>query len=122
MNRNFKRFWKAYNEYSKSDRNAIHNNRCIDFVIGNRNNYCKKYSTKIKIQLCKDYEELAWRLGSSKKMKMRIKHFSAFDPNTITPEMLDSLDLPENIKRNILNYRKAGGKFFTLNKSEKYTE
>jgi DNA uptake protein ComE-like DNA-binding protein len=34
-----------------------------------------------------------------------------FNPNTVSAEELDSLDLPENIKRNIINYRKAGGVF-----------
>ncbi|HCE56465.1 MAG TPA: hypothetical protein DER09_01390 [Prolixibacteraceae bacterium] len=34
-----------------------------------------------------------------------------FNPNTISAEELDSLDLPENIKRNVINYRKAGGVF-----------
>lgn len=32
-----------------------------------------------------------------------------FNPNTISTEELDSLDLPPNVKRNIINYRKAGG-------------
>jgi DNA uptake protein ComE-like DNA-binding protein len=39
------------------------------------------------------------------------KTLFVFDPNTIIPEMLDSLDLPENIKRNLINYRSAGGQF-----------
>ncbi|MGE0018214.1 MAG: helix-hairpin-helix domain-containing protein [Draconibacterium sp.] len=34
-----------------------------------------------------------------------------FNPNTISAGELDSLDLPENIKRNVINYRKAGGIF-----------
>ncbi len=36
-----------------------------------------------------------------------------FNPNTISAEGLDSLDLPANVKRNIINYRKAGGVFKT---------
>lgn len=35
----------------------------------------------------------------------------AFDPNLISAEQLDSLDLPERVKHNLLNYRKAGGSF-----------
>lgn len=34
-----------------------------------------------------------------------------FNPNTIDWETLDSLNLPEFVKRNIINYRKAGGRF-----------
>jgi DNA uptake protein ComE-like DNA-binding protein len=38
----------------------------------------------------------------------------AFDPNTVDAEILDSLDIPEFIKRNIISYRKAGGRFLSL--------
>jgi DNA uptake protein ComE-like DNA-binding protein len=34
-----------------------------------------------------------------------------FDPNTVSEEQLDSLDLPVPLKRNLLKYRAAGGKF-----------
>jgi DNA uptake protein ComE-like DNA-binding protein len=61
----------------------------------------------------KDYEQLLGELDFKKSSNKSGKALFAFDPNTILPEMLDSLDLPENIKRNILNYRKAGGRFFT---------
>lgn len=35
----------------------------------------------------------------------------SFNPNTISEERIDSLLLPRFVKNNILNYRKAGGKF-----------
>jgi competence ComEA-like helix-hairpin-helix protein len=38
-----------------------------------------------------------------------------FNPNTITEETLDSLELPAFVKRNILSYRAAGGKFNAAN-------
>jgi DNA uptake protein ComE-like DNA-binding protein len=34
-----------------------------------------------------------------------------FDPNTVSEEQLDCLDIPALIKRNLLKYRAAGGKF-----------
>ena len=34
-----------------------------------------------------------------------------FDPNTISMKRLDSLSIPQNIKNNLLRYRKAGGSF-----------
>jgi len=61
----------------------------------------------------KDYEQLLGELEFNKSSNKSVKVLFTFDPNTINPEMLDSLDLPENVKRNILNYRKAGGRFFT---------
>jgi len=36
-----------------------------------------------------------------------------FNPNTVSVQQLDSLDLPANVKRNIINYRNAGGVFKT---------
>jgi len=35
----------------------------------------------------------------------------AFNPNEVPREQLDSLDLPAAVKRNILKYRQAGGRF-----------
>lgn len=61
----------------------------------------------------KDYKQLLSELDVKKSSNKSGKALFAFDPNTIIPEILDSLDLPENIKRNMLNYRKAGGRFFT---------
>ena len=37
-----------------------------------------------------------------------------FNPNTISETSLDSLLLPEYVKRNLINYRKAGGKIKTV--------
>jgi DNA uptake protein ComE-like DNA-binding protein len=37
----------------------------------------------------------------------------SFNPNTISAEMLDSLDLPRQIKSNLLRYRQRGGSFKT---------
>ncbi|WP_321346725.1 helix-hairpin-helix domain-containing protein [uncultured Draconibacterium sp.] len=38
-----------------------------------------------------------------------------FNPNTIDESALDSLDLPEQIKRNMIKYRAAGGSFSAKN-------
>ena len=35
-----------------------------------------------------------------------------FDPNTISAGQLDSLSLPFSIKRNLIKYRKSGGRFY----------
>ena len=112
MSRNFQRFWKSYNVYSKGDRSAI----IIMFVL-----ILLSVTTKIIVQNIqpkskynfKDYEQLLSELEAKKSSSRSGKALFAFDPNTIIPEMLDSLNLPENIKRNMLNYRKAGGRFFT---------
>ena len=112
MSRNFQRFWKSYNEFSKGDRNAIII-MCVLILLS--------VTAKIIVQNIQpksnfnynDYEQLLSDLDFKKGSSKSGKALFAFDPNTIIPEMLDSLDLPENVKRNILNYRKAGGRFFT---------
>ncbi|MCE4563149.1 helix-hairpin-helix domain-containing protein [Maribellus sp. CM-23] len=37
----------------------------------------------------------------------------SFNPNSISGPQLDSLDIPEPVKRNIISYRRAGGRFKT---------
>jgi hypothetical protein len=110
MNRNFKRFWKAYNEYSKSDRNAILILGVLILISVIATVIVKNIQPKSKYNHA-EFEELITEWENQKNENEDKKLFS-FNPNTITPETLDSLDLPENIKRNMLNYRKAGGKFY----------
>ncbi len=61
-----------------------------------------------------DYSEAvkaydAWRQEISNKTKsLSLFHFN---PNTISEEQLDSLNLPQYVKINIIRYREAGGKF-----------
>jgi DNA uptake protein ComE-like DNA-binding protein len=110
MNRSFKRIWKAYNEYSKNDRNAILILSILILISLTAIIIVKN----IHIQSKYDYVEFEELISEWENQKSENdgKILFSFNPNTITSEELDSLDLPENIKRNILNYRKAGGKFF----------
>ena len=110
MNRNFKRFWKSYNEYSKSDRNAILILSVLILLSVSATIIVKNIQIESKYDYA-GFEELLseWE---NQKSKNDGKFLFSFNPNTVTSEELDSLDLPENIKRNILNYRNAGGKFF----------
>ena len=43
----------------------------------------------------------------------RLQALFSFNPNTIAAEMLDSLNLPRQIKSNLLRYRQRGGSFKT---------
>lgn len=110
MNR-FSGWFKGYNDFSKSDRSAIIV-LCVLIVlaIGARiivNNIQpkSKYNYKEYAHLLDEME------APSENGKIIAKSLFLFDPNTISSETLDSLDLPQFIKRNILNYRKAGGRF-----------
>jgi DNA uptake protein ComE-like DNA-binding protein len=110
MNRNFKKFWKAYNEYSKSDRNAILILGILILISVTSTVIVKNIQIESKYNYT-EFEELISDWGNQKN-ENESKVLFVFNPNTITSESLDSLDLPKNIKRNILNYRNAGGKFY----------
>lgn len=109
MGKKFRDLWNSYNNYSKSDRNAILvlSTLILLTLIANvvvKNLQPKsEYSQEENLRL---FERLT-ELYSNKAPKTLF----IFNPNTISPEMIDSLDLPENIKLNLLNYRKAGGYF-----------
>lgn len=117
MNRNFKRFWKAYNEYTKSDRNAIVVLSSLILITICATIIVKNLNPKTEYNLS-GYEELlnSWE---NQKFDKKGKSLFAFNPNTVTSETLDSIDLPVNIKRNLLNYRKAGGKFYKTDQVRK---
>lgn len=111
-------WFKSYNNYTKGDRNAIIIMCILILLLVTAKIIVQNIQPKSKYNY-KDYEQLLSDLEVQKSGNKSGKTLFAFDPNTIIPEMLDSLDLPENIKRNILNYRKAGGKFFTSSQVEK---
>lgn len=110
MIRNFKRFWKAYNEYSKSDRNAILILGVLILISVTATIIVKNIEPKSEYNYA-EFEELITE-WENQKNNNGDKRLFEFNPNTITAETMDSLELPENIKQNILNYRKAGGKFY----------
>lgn len=108
----FQKFWKGYNDYSKGDRNAIIILCVLILISVTATVIVQNLEPKSKYNY-KDYEQLLSDWEVQKNTEKSGKVLFTFDPNTIIPEMLDSFDLPENVKRNILNYRKAGGRFFT---------
>jgi len=111
MNKIFRQFWKGYNNFSKGDRSAIIFLGIfilllfVGIIIVNNIQPKSKYNYAQYEQLLKDLESPKTNQRQSKKVLF------VFDPNTITQERIDTLDLPEFVKQNILNYRKAGGRF-----------
>ena len=53
----------------------------------------------------------AWEKAQSVQTSGKELHLFTFDPNMITKDAMDSLNLPTFVKQNILSYRKAGGRF-----------
>ena len=54
-----------------------------------------------------------WEQSGAKKEAEKYELFR-FNPNAIDRKALDSLDLPERIKGNIVKYRESGGRFRTI--------
>ncbi len=62
-----------------------------------------------------EYRKILERWEAQSKVKERsYETLFLFNPNTITKESIDSLKLPQFIKQNLLNYRKAGGAFGSI--------
>ncbi len=105
---------KGYNNFSRGDRNAILI-LCVLIlitvfakIIVNNIEPKSKYNHLEYVPLLNEMD------ASKNNYKESGKSLFAFDPNSVNPEKLDSLDIPEFIKRNIVNYRKAGGRFSSL--------
>jgi DNA uptake protein ComE-like DNA-binding protein len=109
----FSGWFKSYNIFSKSDRIAVLILCILIFitvlglVVVNHIPTKSKYNYAEYEQLLKDLEAPSMSSRGSGKSLFN------FDPNVISTETLDSLNIPQFIKRNILNYRKAGGRFST---------
>lgn len=104
-----------YNEFSKSDRKAILI-LCILILISILANVVveniqpkSKYNNEVYEKMIKNLEM------PGNEYKIQNKSLFIFDPNTIDANTMDSLDIPQFIKRNIISYRKSGGKFSSPN-------
>jgi DNA uptake protein ComE-like DNA-binding protein len=110
---------KSYNEFSRGDRNAILILGVLILLSIIANIIVQHIQPKSKYNYS-EYEQLLTELeAQNTNINKSGKSLFAFDPNTIIPEKLDSLDVPEYIKRNMLNYRKAGGRYLSASQVRK---
>jgi len=111
MNKIISQWLKSYNNFSKGDRNAILILCVLILLSVIANIIVHNIQPKSKYNYS-EYEKLLkeWEVQKNNNSENGQTLF-AFDPNTITRERLDSLYIPEYVKRNIVNYRKAGGRF-----------
>ncbi|HPE74496.1 MAG TPA: helix-hairpin-helix domain-containing protein [Draconibacterium sp.] len=107
----FSGWFKNYNHFSKSDRNAIII-LCACIILTTISIIIVS-----NIQPKSEYNYFEYNLqldeieSPEKNDRFIVKSLFPFNPNTINSKKLDSLDLPQFVKQNILNYRKAGGRF-----------
>jgi DNA uptake protein ComE-like DNA-binding protein len=107
----FSGWFKNYNDFSKSDRNAIVILSALIVISIISNTIVNNIQQKSKYNYA-DYINLLDEMEAHEKNdRLFSKTYFPFDPNTIDDKTIDSLDLPQFVKRNIINYRKAGGKF-----------
>lgn len=107
----FKRFVTQYFNFSKKDRNAILVLITLILIVLTAYiliDYIEPKSKYNYAEYAKLFDEL---LAEELKAESHGRSLFAFNPNTIDSLSLDSLLIPAHIKRNLLNYRKAGGKF-----------
>lgn len=110
MEKTFRQIIKEYFNFSKKDRNAVLALAAVIvfFIAG------KIVLNSIELKPSSDFSEIIaileeWETETGSNS--RTNHLFRFNPNTISEEALDSLNLPGFVKRNILNYRAAGGEF-----------
>lgn len=111
MSTPFKHWIKQYLYFSKKDRNAIIilSSFILIMIIG------IFIIDNIQLKSQYDYTEFEKALeeweNSKTKSEISNQTLFAFNPNSISEQKLDSLLIPDFVKRNIVNYRKAGGRF-----------
>lgn len=112
MSNPFKNLIRQFLYFSKGDRNAILTLSIfiiLSIIAVNLLNLFQPKSKYNYAEFAKQFEQ--WENEGQTVTNSGNNYLFDFNPNTITNENLDSLLIPENIKRNIINYRNAGGKF-----------
>lgn len=96
--------------YSRSDRNGVVIIGALILLVVIANAFVQN----LEPQSSSDFSEIKllfeqWENAEVAKQENERPIFFRFDPNTISEKGLDSLSLPNFIKKNMLSYRKAGG-------------
>ncbi len=112
---NFKRFVQDYFTFSRNERKGITILLILIFILAIANNFLFYFEKPARIEtnlLDSASHELGLMSDSLNKKIFSKKSFS-FDPNTIDSMALDSLDLPDPVKFNLLKFRGKGGKIYS---------
>lgn len=101
---------KQYLNFSRKDRNAILILAILIFLVLTGHIIVNSIQPKSKLDLAKVEQTLkVW--DEMQEQELNLLMLFKFDPNTILEEKLDSLLIPESVKKNIISYRNAGGQF-----------
>ncbi len=112
---NFKQFIQDYFTFSRNERKGITILLVIIFLLGVANKVIFYFETpaKIDIDLLDTARSEMILFNDSINDLVAENKFFRFNPNTIDRDALDSLSIPEGIKRNMLKFREKGGKFYS---------
>ena len=109
----FQRIFKQYFTLTRGEKIGIYT-LCIVLFLLIVANYLIDF---IEFKQESDFSEIKEAIAAWEKKQNRVSfeknlHLFKFDPNIISPEQFDSLNLTSSIKRNILKYRENGGRFY----------
>lgn len=110
MKNSFRQLSREYFRFSKKDRRGILLLISLIFIVITATIVIDNIQLKGK----NDFSEFKKALAEWEPETEDATNYHSlftFNPNTISEEKIDSLLLPAFVKRNILNYRKAGGNF-----------
>lgn len=110
MEKSFRQLLKEYFRFSKKDRRGVLLLSSLILVMILATIVVNSLSLNSENDFS-DFKEAIDKWESTKKKPTRIHSLFSFDPNTVSAEKIDSLLLPQFVKDNIINYRKAGGEF-----------
>ena len=102
--------------YSRGDRVGIIILSVLILMLLGANAFVKRIAPK-PYYTREQFEEIQaqWNVARQPIENEELLSLFSFNPNTIEESALDSLDLPEQIKRNMIRYRNAGGSFKSKN-------
>lgn len=112
---NFKQIIQDYFTFSRNERKGITILLVLIFLLAVANKVIFYFETPAKI----DTTLLDNSRSDLNLFSDSVNHFAPenklfrFNPNTISQNALDSLALPEGVKRNMLKFREKGGKFYS---------
>jgi DNA uptake protein ComE-like DNA-binding protein len=111
MSRILKQWLKNYFEFSKGDRNAIIILIILILLTITANRIVVYFSNNTTTDFS-EFEKVMEVLENNHQDDNEITQvFFPFNPNTATQNEIDSLSIPDFVKKNILRYRDAGGRF-----------
>jgi len=112
---NFKRLVQDYFTFSRNERKGITILLILIFLFAIANKFIFYFETPARIDtnLLDSASHELGLISDSLNQTRPSKKLFIFNPNTIDSIALDSLNIPESVKFNLLKFRKKGGKFIS---------